>query len=47
MEGEDYKAFVTETHLVVEHLRVDLLTVGEGVRERLVPFAKARAELGV
>ena len=36
------KAFYT-----VEHLKIDLLTVGEGISSQLERSAKARAELGV
>ncbi len=47
MEEEDFQALTTKMYLVVEHPRVDILTVGEGVPAALERFAKVRAELGV
>jgi len=47
MEEEGYRALMTKMHLVVEHPRADLLTVGEGIQAQLELFAKVRAELGI
>jgi hypothetical protein len=47
MEDEAYRVLMTKMHLVVEHPRVDMLTVGEGIVQQLDRFSKVRADLGV
>ncbi len=47
MEEEHYRWLLQKAALLVEHLRVDMLTVGEGIPEQLERFAKVRVELGI
>jgi hypothetical protein len=47
MEEEKYRWLLQKAGLLVEHLHVDYLTVGEGVREQLERFAKVRVDLGI
>ncbi len=47
MEEERYQTLVMKGELVVEHLNVDLLTVGEGITQQLERAVKVRAELGL
>lgn len=47
MAEEGYRALVTKMSLVVEHPRVDMLTVGEAILEQMERFTKVRADLGV
>ena len=47
MEEEKYRWLLQEAGLFVEHLRVDYLTVGEGITEQLERFAKVRVDLGI
>lgn len=47
MEEERYRTLVSKGALVVAHLKVDLLTVGEGVTQQLERAVKVRAELGL
>lgn len=47
MEDEAYRVLLTKMHLVVEHPRVDMLTVGEGIAQQVDRFSKVRADLGV
>lgn len=45
MEQEDYLRLITKANLVVEHLRVDLLTVGDRIQSQMERFGKVRAEM--
>ncbi|HEX9376873.1 MAG TPA: hypothetical protein VGB19_11630 [Actinomycetota bacterium] len=47
MEEDDYLALTEKAYYVVEHFKVDLLTVGDGITEQLERSAKVRAELGI
>ena len=47
MEEEKYRSFLTKAALLVEHVRVDYLTVGVGITEQLERFAKVRVDLGI
>ncbi len=47
MQDEGYRYLVEKGLYLVEHLRTDLLTVGEGIADQLERSAKVRAELGV
>lgn len=47
MEDETYLQLMQKGMMLVEHLRIDLLTVGEGVQEQIVRARKVLAELGV
>jgi len=47
MQDEAYRYLVEKGLYLVEHLRTDLLTVGEGIADQLQRSAKVRAELGV
>jgi hypothetical protein len=47
MEEERYQSLMTKGGLLVQHLRADLLTVGEGIYDQLERSGKIRAELGI
>lgn len=47
MEEEAYLTLAEKALALVEHFRVDLLTVGEGVGEQIERSAKVRTELGL
>jgi hypothetical protein len=47
MEEDRYTWLLQKAGLLVEHLRVDPLTVGEGIPEQVERFAKVRVELGI
>jgi len=47
MEEEPYLRMMEKATLLVEHLRKDLLTVGEGITAQLELSGKVRAELGI
>ncbi len=47
MEDEEYLRLMQKGFLLVEHLRADLLTVGEGITHQLERVGKVRAELGI
>lgn len=47
MEEEPYFRLMEKGILLVEHLRADILTVGEGITLQLERSAKVRAELGI
>ena len=47
MEEEKYRWLLQKASLLVEHLHVSFLTVGEEIREQLERFAKVRVELGI
>jgi len=47
MEEEPYLRMMEKGSLLVEHLRRDLLTVGEGITAQLERSGKVRAELGI
>jgi hypothetical protein len=47
MEDEAFLRLQQKGYLLVEHLRVDMLTVGEGIALQLERASKVRAELGV
>jgi hypothetical protein len=47
MEDEAYLSIMTRASLLVEHLRQDLLRVGEGIQVMMQESAKAQAELKV
>jgi hypothetical protein len=47
MEEEKYLRLMQKAYVLVEHLRADLLTVGEGIREQIERGQKVRAELGI
>jgi hypothetical protein len=46
MEDDEYLRLMQKSALLVEHLKVNLLTVGEGIPETIERFRKVRAELG-
>jgi hypothetical protein len=45
MDSEEYKDLVTKGHLLLHHLRINLLSVDEGVLTQLERYSKARAAL--
>ncbi len=47
MEDETYLRLMQKGYVLVEHLRADLLTVGDGIREQIERGMKVRAELGI
>ncbi len=47
MEEEPYLKLIEKAMVLVEHLQVDLLTVGEGIEHQLERSAMTRAELGL
>jgi hypothetical protein len=47
MEEETYLSLMMKGELVVQHMRADLLTVGEGIFDELARAGKVRAELGI
>jgi hypothetical protein len=47
MEEETYRWLLMKAEYVVQHLRVDILTVGEEIPLQLERASKVRAELGV
>jgi hypothetical protein len=47
MEEEPYLRLMQKGLMLVEHLRADILTVGEGITLQLERAAKVRAELGI
>jgi hypothetical protein len=47
MEDDDYLWLLTKAQYVVEHLRADILTVGEDIYQQIERASKARVELGV
>jgi len=47
MEEEEYHRLMQKGSMLLEHLRADFLTVGEGIQVELERIAKVRAELGI
>jgi hypothetical protein len=47
MESDDYKTLVSKANLLLHHVHINLLTVGDGVVEQIARFDKARADLHV
>jgi hypothetical protein len=47
MEDEKYRWLMQKAMVLVEHLRADLLTVGEGIPEQLGRASKVLVELGI
>jgi hypothetical protein len=47
MEEEPYLRLMQKGLMLVEHLRADILTVGEGIALQLERAGKVRAELGI
>lgn len=47
MEDEQYLRLMQKGMVLVEHLRVDMLTVGEGIERQLERSLKVHAELGI
>jgi hypothetical protein len=47
MEDEKYLWLVMKAGFVVEHLKTDILTVGEGIQEQVERANKVRVELGI
>jgi hypothetical protein len=47
MDDERFRLLVHKGMLLIEHLRVDMLTVGEGIEQQLERSLKANAELGI
>jgi hypothetical protein len=47
MEEEEYHRLMQKGAMLCEHMRADLLTVGEGIQVELERIAKVRAELGI
>jgi len=47
MEDEKYLWLLMKAQYVVEHLKTDILTVGEGIQEQIERASKVRVELGI
>jgi hypothetical protein len=47
LEEEEFRTLMQKALMLVEHLRTDLLTVGEGVTAQVERSLKIQAELGV
>ena len=47
MGGQPYLELMMKAELVVQHLQVNLLTVGEGIPQQMELAGKVRAQLGV
>ena len=47
LEEEGYRTLMQKAVMLVEHMRSDLLTVGEGVTAQVERSLKIQAELGV
>jgi hypothetical protein len=47
LEDEKYLWLMQKAAVLVEHLRVDFLTVGEAIDEQVERFATVRVELGI
>ncbi|HEX9122122.1 MAG TPA: hypothetical protein VF984_01995 [Actinomycetota bacterium] len=47
MEEEQYLNLMQKGLMLIEHLRADMLTVGEGIGQQLERATKVRAELGI
>ena len=47
MDSDDYKTFLTKANLVVHHLRVNMLTVGDEVAQQLERYRNVRAEMHI
>jgi hypothetical protein len=47
MDSDEYKTLVTKANLLLHHVNISLLTVGDGVLEQLARYDKARADLHV
>ena len=46
IEEEAYQKLLTKGYLLVSHLKVDMLTVGEGITDTIEMSSKIRADLG-
>jgi hypothetical protein len=47
LEEESYRTLMQKAVMLVEHVRADLLTVGEGITAQFERSLKIQAELGV
>lgn len=47
MEEEEYQRLQQKGSLLLEHLRTDMLSVGDGIQVAMERFAKVRAELEI
>ena len=47
MDSDEYKTLVTKANLLLHHVNISLLAVGDGVVEQLARFDKARVDLHV
>jgi hypothetical protein len=47
MDSDEYKTLVTKANLLLHHVNISLLTVGDGIVEQLARYDKARADLHV
>ncbi len=47
MDSDEYKTFMTKANLLLHHLRVNMVSVGDGVTQQLERYAKARADLHI
>ncbi|HZD16807.1 MAG TPA: hypothetical protein VE669_01570 [Actinomycetota bacterium] len=47
LEDEAYLHLITKANLVVEHMKVDLLTVGDRIQAQMDRFAKVRVDLAI
>ena len=47
IEEEEYQNLLSKSYLLVNHLKVDMLTVGDGITSVIERSAKVRADLGI
>ena len=47
MDSNEYKTFMTKGNLVLHHLRVNMLTVGDEVAQQLERYRNVRAEMHI
>jgi hypothetical protein len=47
IDSEEYKSFLVKAAMLLHHVRVDMLTVGDAIGLELERFSKTRAELNL
>jgi len=47
MDSDEYKTFVTKANLLLQHLQINMLNVGDGVTAQLERYTKVRTELHI